>query len=401
VLRRRLTALEPGKVVVVAHDVGPVGGMERQLSELVSGLLAEGWSVTVLSRSCQLAPRAGLRWVRIPGPARPFALAYPWFALVAGAVLLFHRRQLVHTTGAIVPSRAGLVTVHLCHQAIAELGVRRLSRTGMAYRLNARLSALISEHAERWCYAPRRAGHLVGVSGGVRSELIRHTSLDPSRITVIPNGVDTAAYQPDPGRRLDVRGRLGLSSDDLVALFVGSEWTGKGLRHALEAVALTPAWHLVVVGRGDEARYRRLSRQLGADSRVHFVGLTPDTAPHYAMADAFVLPSAYETFSLVTYEAAASGLPILATRVSGVEDIVGDGLNGWFVEPSAGDISRRLEELGADAGLRRSMGRRSREAASAFGWERAVAAYVELYHSLGAAEPAAHRGAAEIEAVPC
>jgi glycosyltransferase involved in cell wall biosynthesis len=404
-------------VVVVAHDVGGVGGMERQLSELVSGLLGEGWGVTVLSRSCQLPAQPGLRWVRVPGPARPFPLAYPWFGLAAGLLLLRHRRGLVHSTGAIVPNRADVVTVHLCHHAIAEQGVARFSRTHPGYRLNARLAGLLSRLGERWCYSPGRAGHLVGVSGGVRAELLRHTAVDPSRITVIPNGADTRTFRPDPQRRLAARRRLGLSTEDLVAVFVGSEWEGKGLLHALGGVARAPYWHLVVVGRGDEVRYRRLSRELGVERRTHFVGLTADTPSYYATGDAFLLPSAYETFSLVTYEAAAAGLPVLATRVSGVEDLVQDGLNGWFIEPRAQDIARRLRQLEADPDLRRAMGRSSREAAQDFGWERAVAAYRELYRSLGAGgpetpdrpapgrgapeQPASEHDSSEMEAAPC
>jgi UDP-glucose:(heptosyl)LPS alpha-1,3-glucosyltransferase len=355
--------------------------------------------------------------VKVPGPSRPFTLAYPWFALVAGSLLLRHRGSLVHATGAIVPNRADVVTVHLCHHAIAEQGVERFSRAHPAYRLNARLGSLMSRLGERWCYSSTHAGHLVGVSNGVRGELLRHTSMEPSRITVIPNGADIRTFRPDAGLRFAARRRLGLSTEDLVALFVGSEWEGKGLVHALEGVARAPYWHLVVVGRGDETRYRKLSRQFGVGRRTHFVGLTADTPSYYAMADAFVLPSAYETFSLVTYEAAASGLPLLATRVSGVEDLVSDGVNGWFIQPRAHDISRRLLQLDADADLRRSMGRRSREAAEAYGWDRAVAAYCDLYRSLGAGggqrpdreapEPAAsgpnsaEPDASEMETAPC
>jgi glycosyltransferase involved in cell wall biosynthesis len=397
VLENADLAEEPaGEVALVAHDVGPVGGMERQLSVLLNGLLAAGWKVTLLSRTCELPAHSALRWVRVHGPSRPFSLAYPWFALVAGTLLLWHRRGLVHVTGALVPNRADVVTVHLCHHAVAARGVTRFSRAGRLYRLNARLAAAMSRLAERWCYSPDRAGLLVGVSRGVRSELCTYTAMDPSRITVIPNGADTTTFQPDPERRAAIRRQLRLRADELVALFVGSEWSGKGLRHALEAIAAAPAWRLVVVGRGDEAGYRQISRGLGVEHRTHFVGLTSETAPYYAMADAFVLPSAYETFSLVTYEAAASGLPILATRVSGVEDVVSEGVNGWFVEPRGDDIAARLRALERDPQLRRSMGEASRQAAGSFRWDVSVAAYAELYRSL-----AGRTGApAEAEAVP-
>jgi glycosyltransferase involved in cell wall biosynthesis len=375
-------ALPAGEVALVAHDVGPVGGMERQLSVLVSGLLAAGWEVTLLSRTCNLPAHAGLRWIKVPGPRRPFSLAYPWFALAAGTLLLWHRRGLVHVTGAVVPNRADVVTVHLCHHGIVDKGVRRFSRVGRLYRLNAHVGAVMSRLAERWCYSPGRVGRLIGVSNGVRAELCRHTGVHPSRIDVIPNGADTSVFRPDPERRAAVRRRLGLAPDTLVALFVGSEWEGKGLRHLLEAIAFAPAWHVMVVGRGDAARYLQLSRRLGIEQRTHFVGMTTDTASYYAMADAFVLPSAYETFSMVTYEAAASGLPILATRVSGIEEVVCPGVNGWFIAPRASDITRRLRELEADPLLRESMGRHSRLAVGNFDWDRVVAAYVQLYRSL-------------------
>ena len=380
-----LEPLDEGEpeVVLVAHDVGPIGGMERQLSILIGGLLERGWKVTVLSRTLAIPPHPALTWIRVPGPRRPFSLAYPWFALAGGALLLKHRRgRVVHSTGALLPNRTDLVTVHLCHRELARRGLRRASRSGLTYRVNAVTASLLSSLGERWCYSPARARCLVAVSNGLCRELARHTAQEPASIRIIPNGVDADVFRPDPVRRAEVRRALGLAPGDLVALFVGSEWERKGLRASLEGVADAPPWHLVVVGAGDQERYRGLSRRLGAEERTRFVAPTADTAAYYAGADAFVLPSAYETFSLVTYEAAASGLPLLATRVSGVEDLLVDGVNGWFLEPRASDISARLRELEAAPRLRRSMGRRSRAAAEGFGWSRAVAAYAELYRAL-------------------
>ena len=373
-------------MVVVAHEVGPTGGMERQLTALISGLIEHGLEVTLLSRASRLPPHPRLRWIRVPGPARPFSVAYPWFALVASGLLLLHRRhRIVHTTGAIVFNRADVMTVHLCHHGLAEKRVTRVSRKNRLYLVNARLVAAMSRFGERWCYTPRRARHLVGVSGGVSAELHRHTRVDPTHISVIPNGIDRSAFRPDRELRLTTRGRLGLAPKELVALFVGSEWEGKGLRHALGALAEASEWTLVVVGKGDEVRYRRLSHHLGVENRTRFVGPTTNTAPYYAMADAFVLPTAYETFSLVTYEAAASGLPLLVTRVSGVEDLLLDGVNGWFIEQHSHDIACRLRQLEANPDLRSSMARSSREGTRGFGWESSVAAYIKLYRELGAA----------------
>jgi glycosyltransferase involved in cell wall biosynthesis len=115
---------------------------------------------------------------------------------------------------------------------------------------------------------------------------------------------------------------------------------------------------------------------------VTFTGPTPDPRPFYAAADAFLLPTAYETFSLVTYEAAAAGLPLLVTRVSGVEDLLVDGRNGWFIEPDAERIAGRLGELAGDPERRRSMGDAAREDSARFDWQGVVESYDRLYRSL-------------------
>ena len=101
-------------VTIVAHDVGGVEGMEHQLQALVTGLLDRGVSVEVVSRTLGLPGHPRLRWRRVRGPARPFPLAYPWFALVASSMLTWSRRGLLHTTGAIVLNRADVCTVHYC-----------------------------------------------------------------------------------------------------------------------------------------------------------------------------------------------------------------------------------------------------------------------------------------------
>jgi len=175
-----------------------------------------------------------------------------------------------------------------------------------------------------------------------------------------------------------------------VALFVGGEWERKGLRFALEAVGKTPAWHLAVVGKGDVARYRRLAAKVGAGERTYFAGQTGRTGWYYAAADAFLLPSAYETFSLVTFEAAAAGNPLLVTRVSGVEEILVDGQNGWFIERDADVIAKRLGQLQSDERLRQEMGHAAQAASRRYGWTSVVDAYARLYGELNSGD---HRNA--------
>jgi UDP-glucose:(heptosyl)LPS alpha-1,3-glucosyltransferase len=377
--------MTPPTVTIVAHDIGGPGGMERQLEQLIRGLLGLGAEVTVISRTCRLPVHSRMRWVRVRGPRRPFPLAFPWFYLVGSVIAWRQRRGLLHSTGAIIGNRVDLTTAHFCHRAVRRQGgLRRRRRANRAYALNAWLSSIISESAERWSYRSGAARGVVGVSTGVAREIGRCYPSIAHVVEAIPNGVDIGSFRPDAVRRAVVREALALDDGALVAVFVGGEWEGKGLRHAIDAIAPRPAWHLAVVGRGDRARYSTRAAAAGCADRVHFLGQVKDVRGYYAAADAFVLPSRYETFSLVAFEAAASALPLLVTRVSGVEEILRDGLNGWFIGLGAETIEPRLAALERDASMRERMGREARAAVRRFDWPSVVFGYCNLYARLAA-----------------
>lgn len=375
-------------VILVAHDIQAVGGMERQLTELIRGLIRRGWRVTVISRTLHLDGMPGLRWLRVRAPARPFPIAYPWFFLAAALKARRAEPGLVHSTGAILLRRSDLSTVHLCHAAIRERApVARVSRASRPYRINAAVAAWMSRLTERWCYGGRRARLLAGVSDGVSRELEQFLPHTCGRVRTVQNGVDPDTFRParDPEERLHPA--LGAPDGRLVAVFVSSEWEGKGLRLAIEAIARSPRWRLVVVGRGDVERAQALARELGVGDRVRFNGPLVDIAPVYRGADAFLLPTAYETFSLVTYEAAASGLPLLVPRVSGVEDLLVDGRNGWFVPREPARIAECLDTLADNPELRVRFGLAARAASLGFSWETMVDAYAALYEELASGAP--------------
>jgi UDP-glucose:(heptosyl)LPS alpha-1,3-glucosyltransferase len=189
-----------------------------------------------------------------------------------------------------------------------------------------------------------------------------------------------------------VRGELGIADGDVVALFVGGDWHGKGLALAIAAVAeasrrsQSPI-RLLVVGAGDESRFRTLAARLGA--RVTFAGRRTDVERYYAASDVFVLPSWYETFSLAAFEAAASGLPVVAARVSGVDELVGDGEAGLIVERDAGELGTALADLAASPETRERLGTAARERSAEYTWERSTDAVLAAYRSLlGSTTPA-------------
>jgi glycosyltransferase involved in cell wall biosynthesis len=382
--RHRRSSRRTGDVTIVANDVAPIGGMERQLTELVTGILRRGVRVTVIARRCELPPHSQLRFIRVPGPGRPFVIAFPWFFLVASLLTLRHQRGLLHTTGAIILNRAELSTVHHLHHAThARGGFVSRSRDSLPHRLNALCAEPMKRVGEQWCYRPAITGHVVGDSLGLARELKKHFPRMAAHASVIPLGVDHGRGDDSSGQREAVRAELSVPAGQHLALFVGGDWERKGLRLAIEAIARTRDWHLLVVGSGDIAASRRIAATAGSEARTHFAGTPPRTGPYYAAADAFLLPTAYETFSLVTHEAAAAGLPLLVTRVSGVEDILVDGVNGWFIEREPTHIADRLNALGTDAEARRRMGDASRHSVEGFTWAATVDAYHTLYGRIG------------------
>ncbi len=185
------------------------------------------------------------------------------------------------------------------------------------------------------------------MSNGVADELKRHYPGIP--ITVIPNAVDTDRYQPDSIVRARIRSEQGIPDNTVVALFVGADWDRKGLDIAIDGVALASKecdyLELWVVGSGDQSRFTDRAAMDGIPTRVKFFGWHADPSSFYKASDIFVLPSRYEAYPLVALEAAACSLPVVATAVNGVVELLGDSQAGMIVERDRDDLARALAAL--------------------------------------------------------
>jgi UDP-glucose:(heptosyl)LPS alpha-1,3-glucosyltransferase len=375
------------EVTIVAHDIGPVRGMERQLSELLIGLRELGHAVTVIARTCDLPDSAGIEFHKVRGPSRPFLVAYPWFMVAGSLAVRRWRRGIVQATGAIVLNRVDVIAVHYCHQ----VGTATASRPTRLFRAHIKMVGALKRIGERLCFRVNRSAAYVCVSEGVAQEIREYFPALAERVITIHNGIDTASFTPGT-RQVEaraLRSAQNIGEQRLVAAFVASEWERKGLVPLLHALALAPGWDLVVAGAGDEPRYRALAESIGVREAVHWLGVTKDVHLVYELADAFVLPSSYETFSLVSFEAAASGLPVLAAAVNGVRELVKDGENGFLIAAEPQAIAARLNELAADPALRERLGRAARNSALAYDSQRMIAKHHDLYTRLAGREPVA------------
>ena len=219
----------------------------------------------------------------------------------------------------------------------------------------------------------RNARAVVGNSAGLCQ--LAQGFMPGLAVPEIPNGVDTARFSPAPRDAGDV----------CELLLVGRLAPQKGVDILLHALARIPSgWRLRIVGDGPErARLGDLSAALGLAARVKFHGWAQrdDLPALYRSADVFVFPSYDEGMPNVVLEALASGLPVVATRIAGTEQLVAHGANGALVppgEPAA--FAEALAPLIAAPELRRAMGEISRAfAVEQFSWARSAAAYERLF----------------------
>jgi UDP-glucose:(heptosyl)LPS alpha-1,3-glucosyltransferase len=220
--------------------------------------------------------------------------------------------------------------------------------------------------------------------------------IDPSRMRVLHPGVDLERFSsPDRDAcRREVRAWYGIGPSEVVILFVGMNFEVKGLDAIIRAVAraktLRPevALRLLVVGKGDEGKYRALASTLRIADSVAFAGPHAEgVEAFYLASDLFMMLSAFDTFGMVVLEAMASGLPVIVSATVGAKDLVEEGVNGFVlpdrldVEAAAGKIILLL-----DAKRRASIGEAGRRTSSLHGWDRLAEEVVGVYEEALAAK---------------
>ncbi len=236
----------------------------------------------------------------------------------------------------------------------------------------------------------RETEAIVAASEIEADELIRLYGADPAKVSIVPCGVDTDVFRPI--RQVDAREALGRDQCERLVLFVGRIEQIKGIDVLLDALGLLfkrrPDLRgelcLLVVGGaldpGDDApetekvqELRRLVHEHRMEDSVDFVGSVDQDrlALWYSAADLCAVPSLTESFGLVALEAMACGVPVVATRVGGLQTVVEDGGSGLLVAP--GDhaaLAEAMEQVLMDHRLRMHLAHGARERAEQFTWHR-------------------------------
>ena len=237
-----------------------------------------------------------------------------------------------------------------------------------------------------WAY--RRADRVVAVSNNTKREILKF--LPDLKVEVIPHGVDAARFQSVHAGYQEEARKLGP-----YILSVGSLKPRKGFQYSIEAFAKIaasfPDLKYVIVGGGPEREnleYR--IKNLGIENRVVFLShIHQDyVSALYQNARLFMLLSQddqkdIEGFGLVFLEAAACGLPIIATRGTSAEDAVLDGQNGILVPPrDPGAAAEAMHEILSDSNTRKKMFEESLKFAGEMNWEKAAESYKKIYSKI-------------------
>ena len=221
---------------------------------------------------------------------------------------------------------------------------------------------------------------IAAISGAVRDALVR-SGVNAGIIEVVPSGIDPAP-SITPAARRETRSSLACAEDDVVAITVAALTPEKGHETLLAAMREAPRLRLWIAGEGPlrEALETR-SRSYGLERRVQFLGFRADVTSLLQAADFFCLATRSEGLGSSLLEAMAAGLPIVATRVGGVPEIVQESVTGILLPPeaNAAEWADALARMTGERGLREGMASGSRARAALFTADRTAEGTYGVY----------------------
>jgi glycosyltransferase involved in cell wall biosynthesis len=356
----------PLRILYVINGLG-TGGAERSLAELLPRLTEAGIRPTV---ACLFRREEGVEGsVRRNGFDVRILTAngLPGRIRELGHMISADRPDIVHTTifeadiaGRLAAVRRGprvmtsLVSTPYSPIRLADPRIRRL-RLRSAQLLDSWTARHLTDHFHATSHAAKKSG-------------IESLAIPPVRITVIERGRDPVRLgEASAERRRRSRERLGLRESDEVVVSVGRQEFAKGQRHLLEAAHLMarsrPRLVVLIAGRKGNAsqELEEIRDRASLHERVRFLGHRDDVPEILAAGDVFVLPSLYEGFPGTLIEAMALGLPIVASNLDAVREIVVPGRNAELISTgSARDLARAVSKLLDEPRLARAYGARGR-----------------------------------------
>lgn len=247
--------------------------------------------------------------------------------------------------------------------------------------------ALYRRAAYRWVARNSRA--FVAVSQDLGRFVSDTLGIPDSRVRVIRNGIDVSVYRRSPESRLRVRAELGLQDSQPLYLACGELTEVKGhevlVRATQHLVRQRPDAIVAIAGHGPLREHlESLVSTLGITSHVRFLGFRRDVPDLLSAADVFVMPSLSEGLPLAILEAMSVGVPIVASSVGGIPELIRPGESGWLVAPGdAVDLGNTLATVMAQGASREAVVRNAQQLCfSQYALKTTVSSYVNWYRNI-------------------
>jgi L-malate glycosyltransferase len=371
------------RVGVICHPT--YGGSGAVAAELGLALAARGHRIHVFSHALPFrlpAARPGVVFHEVQVTAYPLFKYPPYLLSLATKVVEVCREEpleLIHAHYAVPHAVCAYLVKKMLPGAAMPRSITTLHGTDIT------LVGIDSSFFEVTRFAIEASDGVTAVSDQLAGETRRLFRIE-SEVEVIPNFVDTVRF--NPGLRSPTARAAYAEPDEPLLGHVSNFREVKRIPDVIRTFCKIrrkfPA-RLLLIGEGPELeRARNLCEELGIEESVRFLGLLRDLAPVLAQVDIFLLPSEYESFGLAALEAMSCGVPVIATRVGGLPEVVEDGVSGVLCE--VGDIgcmARRAGELLADSERRGRMGEAARRRAlEAFPRDRIVDRYERYYREV-------------------
>jgi glycosyltransferase involved in cell wall biosynthesis len=336
------------RIIYVVNNL-VIGGAERHLTRLLGALYSsDQWDVSVycLERKGPYLKTMEAMGIEVVGPSTPWSARRVPSALLALYRYLRQERPLI-------------VHAYLIEAGVLGAMAARLARVPFVLTCRRYVHAFRGQQFRRYrvmtAIMDRCSDVVIAVCEAACEQAI-HEGTPAEKVIVVENSVPLTREVPPRGN---------LFNGDPVIGSVGSLHVRKGYRYLIEATPLVltelPEARFVLVGGGPERpRLEQLAAELGVAGRVQFLGQRTDISDLLPGFDVFVLPSITEGMPNAVLEAMAAGIPVVASRVGGVPEIVQDGETGLLVEPeSPSDLACSLVRLGRNAPLRLALRQRA------------------------------------------
>ncbi len=305
---------------------------------------------------------------------------FPWYAASLPALLLRGKFDILH---------CHLVASNIIAKPLGALcGVPVIinhDHTNDDYRANDRIRLALDT------FSNRLATHLIAVSDSCRRFLIEREDVPAEKITLVQNAIDLARFSRACGTRAEARRKLGLPERAPVVAGVGRLNPQKNftrfIRIAAEVSKHHPETVFLIAGEGpEESLLKRCAGEAGLGDRMKFCGYVADTRSVYLAADVLLMPSLFEGLPMTLLEAMAMEVPVVASALDGIAEVVEDGADGFLAQPDAtGIFAEKIRCLIEDPEMAARTGRAaSAKIAARFSASRMCAEVEQIYRRLAA-----------------